>query len=71
MVTIANLRERYLAGETSPGRFVGEVFGRIRSEGERPVWISLVNENAAVERAMAVDTAAAISSIVGKPPMKS
>ena len=27
MVTIANLRERYLAGETSPGRFVGEVYG--------------------------------------------
>ena len=63
MMTIASLRERYRTGETSPGRVVEEIFNQIRSGGERPVWISLVNQNDAVERAMAVDTALSLGGI--------
>jgi len=54
-MTIAGLRERYVKGETSPVRVVEEIFVRIRAEGERPVWISLVNEKDTIERAMSVD----------------
>ena len=63
MMTIANLRESYRTGETSPGRVVEEIFNQIRSEGERPVWISLVSRDDAVERAMAVDTALSLGGI--------
>src|SRR6266566_4762995 len=63
MMTIASLRERYRTGETSPGRVVEEIFNQIRSEGERPVWISLVSRDDAVERAMAVDTALSLGGI--------
>jgi allophanate hydrolase len=55
MVTIAGLREQYRSGETTPSRVVEEIYSRIRSEGERPVWISLSNEKAAIERAASVD----------------
>jgi allophanate hydrolase len=55
MLTIENLRQRYKTGETNPVRVIEEIFSRIRTEGERPVWISLVKENEALERAAAVD----------------
>src|SRR6516162_6425429 len=55
MTTIEGLRESYRNGETTPQRVVEEIYGRIRSEGERPVWISLANEKAALERATSVD----------------
>ena len=55
MTTIEGLREQYRTGNTTPARVIEEIYGRIRSEGERPVWISLANEKAALERAGAVD----------------
>ena len=54
-MTIAELRRGYLSGEWSPADVLVDVFRRIRSEGERPVWISLVDERRALERAGAVD----------------
>ncbi|HEY2383080.1 MAG TPA: allophanate hydrolase [Terriglobia bacterium] len=55
MTTIENLREGYRSGKTTPVRVIEEVYSRIRSEGERPVWISLVNEKDAVQRAASID----------------
>jgi allophanate hydrolase len=55
MLTIENLRNRYSAGETTPAQIVQEIYARIRENGERPIWISLVNETQALERASAVD----------------
>src|SRR6516164_6980288 len=55
MTTIEGLREQYRTGNTTPARVIEEIYSRIRSEGERPVWISLANEKAALERAAAVD----------------
>jgi allophanate hydrolase len=55
MMTIEGLREGYRTGKTTPARLIEEIFNRIRSEGERPIWISLANEQAAIERAASVD----------------
>jgi allophanate hydrolase len=55
MITIENLRERYRSGETTPAQVVEEIYSRIRSEGERPVWISLADEKQTIERAGNVD----------------
>jgi allophanate hydrolase len=54
-MTIAELRGSYLSGERSPAEVLGDIFRRIRSEGQRPVWISLVDERRALERARTVD----------------
>lgn len=54
-MTIVGLREQYRSGATTPARVIEEIYSRIRSEGERPVWISLANEKAALERAASVD----------------
>ena len=55
MMTIESLRERYRSGETTPAQVIEEIYSRIRSEGERPVWISLAGEKQTIERAGAVD----------------
>jgi allophanate hydrolase len=55
MMTIESLRERYRSGETTPAQIVEEIYSRIRSEGERPVWISLADEKQTIERAGNVD----------------
>ena len=55
MITIGGLRERYRSGETTPAEVIEEIYSRIRSEGERPVWISLAGEKQAIERAGAVE----------------
>jgi allophanate hydrolase len=54
-MTIADLRRRYHGGEQRPVDVVREIFGRIRAEGERPIWISLADEHDALERARSVD----------------
>jgi allophanate hydrolase len=54
-MTIKDLRESFLAGTTNPAGVVEDIFSRIRAEGERPVWISLVNEGQAVAQAAAAD----------------
>jgi allophanate hydrolase len=63
MMTVETLRERYLAGQNTPVQVIGEIFSRIRAEGERPVWISLVNEKHAVERAESVDLSLPLGGI--------
>jgi allophanate hydrolase len=55
MMTIESLGERYRSGETTPAQVVEEIYSRIRSEGERPVWISLADEKQTIERAGNVD----------------
>jgi allophanate hydrolase len=55
MLTIQSLCERYRSGETTPAQVIEEIYSRIRSEGERPIWISLAGEKQTIERAEAVD----------------
>src|SRR5579862_4323493 len=62
-ISIDNLRESFRSGSKTPGRFVQEIFDRIRAEGERPVWISLANETQAIERAAAVDLALPLAGV--------
>jgi allophanate hydrolase len=62
-VTIADLRRRYQSGERRPEDVVRDIFRRIRAEGERPVWISLVDEGEAVTRARSVDVSRPLGGI--------
>src|SRR4030095_12179203 len=43
-MTIAELRRSYQSGKRTPVDVLRDIFARIRSEGERPVWISLADE---------------------------
>src|SRR5437763_9853694 len=63
MMTIQQLREDFLRGTTTPAAVVQDIFGRIRVEGARPVWISLVNESQAIEQAAAVDISLPLGGI--------
>jgi allophanate hydrolase len=54
-MTIAGLRRDYETGKRRPADVLRNIFARIRSEGERPTWISLADEQTALERARAVD----------------
>src|SRR5437762_8514846 len=42
---------------------IKEIFDRIRAEGQRPVWISLANEQEAVAKANAVDRALPLGGV--------
>jgi allophanate hydrolase len=63
MIGIAEFRKRYATGETTPALVIGEIFARIRAEGERPVWISVLNEGDVLERAKSVDLALPLAGI--------
>src|SRR5262245_46220330 len=54
-MTIAELRRSYLGGMLRPAAVLGDIFQRIRAEGERPVWVSLADERSTLERARSVD----------------
>jgi allophanate hydrolase len=54
-MTIAELRRSYHGGERRAVDVLGEIFARIRSDGERPVWISLADERVALEQARTAD----------------
>jgi len=43
------LRAQYLSGAITPATAIGEIFDRIRREGESPIWISLADEREAIE----------------------
>jgi allophanate hydrolase len=45
------LEHLYAAGETAPVEIVREVYARIRKKGQRPDWITLVDEDVAVAKA--------------------
>jgi allophanate hydrolase len=42
---------------------IQEIFKRIREEGERPIWISLADENIAIARAKSVDPALPLAGV--------
>ena len=48
---IANLERLYAEGAATPEEIIGEVYARIAVLGARPVWITLVDEEVARERA--------------------
>lgn len=54
-MTISDLRRSYQSGERQPVDVVRAIFDRIRAEGERPIWISLADEQQALELARTVD----------------
>src|SRR5215470_8136921 len=62
-MTIHQLREAFLNRTTTPAAVVQDIFSRIRTEGERPVWISVVDEREALERAAMVDTSLPLAGI--------
>jgi allophanate hydrolase len=50
---IASLKAAYASGALLAEDVIAEVYARIRTRGERPVWIALVDESLARERARA------------------
>lgn len=54
---IGSLLQAYTKFETSPTLVVRDIYGQIRSQGERPVWISLVAEADNMERARSLEQA--------------
>jgi allophanate hydrolase len=63
MLTIASLREDYSAGRTTPTEVIARIFDRIRSEGNAPVWISLVEQSDALARAERVDMSLPLAGV--------
>jgi allophanate hydrolase len=61
--TISDLRQNYLSGECSPADVLRDIFRQIRAEGERPIWISLADEECAVEQARSVDPSLPLAGI--------
>ena len=56
-------REVFLKRTTTPAAVIQQIFDRIRAEGERPVWISLVDEEQAAEQAASVDISLPLGGI--------
>jgi allophanate hydrolase len=48
---IANLARLYASGDATPEGIVREIRARIKAKGERPDWITLVDEDAAIGKA--------------------
>jgi allophanate hydrolase len=48
---ITSLHKRYEEKQTSPSEVIRSIYDQIRQTGERPIWITLVDEEAAVARA--------------------
>jgi hypothetical protein len=42
-MTIPQLREAYLQKKTTPTEWISQLLERIRSEGERPIWIRVLS----------------------------
>ncbi len=51
-MTIRDLISAYQSNRKTPAEVIRETYARIRDKGERPVWIHLVPEEEAIERAM-------------------
>lgn len=63
MMTIAALRRDYLSGARTPAGVIEGIFARIRAEGLAPIWISVVDQIAAVARARDVDLSLPLAGI--------
>ena len=57
------LRARYRDEPTAPSEVVSAIYDRIERDGERPLWISLVPREAALQRARAIEAAAPLYGI--------
>jgi allophanate hydrolase len=68
-VDIDSLEQAYRRHETTPSQVVRQIYTRIRAEGERPVWITLVSEeeNLARTAALESDLASATLPLFGVP----
>ena len=53
---ITSLEIAYRNKDTSPSQVVSEIYATIRTEGEKPVWISLVSEEQALARAKVLES---------------
>jgi allophanate hydrolase len=68
-LAISALRARYRSGAAKPSEVIAEVYDRIAAAGTRPVWISLVPREAAIERARGLekDPEAILQPLYGIP----
>jgi allophanate hydrolase len=62
-MTINELREDYRSGRTTPARTVEQIFATISAEGLAPVWISLANQQQAIDRATHIDLSLPLAGI--------
>ncbi len=60
---IGTLLQAYKTGAVSPSQVVKEIYAQIREKGERPVWITLVDEQANLERACLLEEAGPDASL--------
>jgi allophanate hydrolase len=52
---ISSLASAYKEGTTSPTEVIAEIYAEIRKQGQRPVWITLVDEEDSVARASVLE----------------
>ena len=57
------LRRAYLSHETTPADLVARIFERIDAEGAAPIWISLADRDAAIERARRIDLSLPLAGV--------
>jgi allophanate hydrolase len=55
-VDIDSLQQAYRRNETTPNEIVRQIYAQIRTEGERPIWITLVNEEDNLARIAALES---------------
>lgn len=60
---IASLESAYSSGALTPSAVIGEIYERIAREGARPVWITLVDREANLARAQALESDLAARSL--------
>jgi allophanate hydrolase len=60
---IASLQESYRQGQAKPSDVVRQIYQRIHADGERPVWITLVNESKNIARATELEGTADKSAL--------
>jgi allophanate hydrolase len=60
---IASLESAYSSGELTPSTVIAEIYGRIAREGTQPVWITLVDREANLARAQALELDLAARSL--------
>jgi allophanate hydrolase len=66
---IDSLEQRYRSKVTSPSRLIADIYAEVRKMGERPLWISVVSEEASMARALELESMAdtAVLPLFGIP----